>query len=131
MAAVAKSGRPSLATTNPPSNCQRTLEAAVDMAAGDAVYIDGNGKFALATGAAANAAAKVWGLLGRDCKAGQFVTAYHSVEFHYGAGLTPAAPYYLSGTVAGGLDTAASTGGTVPIARATNSTLIWVGAPQF
>ena len=43
---------------------------------------------------------------------------------NYGSGLTPGAMYYLSGTTAGGLDTATSTGGTAPIAFALDTTRI-------
>ncbi len=128
MADLAKSGTPSLCTLNPPPTCQLTLEAATDMVAGDMVYIASTGKFTLTDGTSANAAAPAWGMINRSCKAGQPVTAYHSVEFRYGSGLTPGARYYVD-TVAGGLDTAATTGGTVPVAIATSATNIYVLAP--
>jgi hypothetical protein len=46
------------------------------------------------------------------------------VHFRYGAGLTPGASYFLSGTVAGGIADAATTGGTAPCAFAIDATRI-------
>jgi hypothetical protein len=76
------------------------------------------------TGAAANAAAKVRGWAAEAAKAGEAVTLYHNVRFRYGAGLSPGADYYLSGTVAGGIADAASTGGTAPIGFAVDDTRV-------
>jgi hypothetical protein len=53
------------------------------------------------------------------------------VNFRYGAGLTPGATLYLSGTVAGGLADAASTGGTAPIGFVIDATRIRVWAARY
>lgn len=126
MAAVTKFGIPSLATTLPPPNNQLSgLVAGEAIAAGDACYIKSDGKIWLATGAAAAAAAKVKGFAATSAAVGQGVTLFWGVNFAYGTALTPGALYYLSGSVAGGLDTVASTGGTVPIAQAVDATRVY------
>jgi hypothetical protein len=129
VADIAKAITPSLCTIDPPPPFQRTLEAATDMAAGDIVYIASTGKFTLTDGTALDAKANWWGMINRACKAGQFVTAYHGVEFRYGSGLTIAARYYLSATV-GQLADAATTGGNVPTAFATGTDTIFVISPN-
>lgn len=76
----------------------------------------------MSNGAVANEAAKVDGFTARAVAAGQPVTLYGiGARFGYGSGLTPGANFYL-GATAGRLDTAATTGGLVPIARAINAT---------
>jgi hypothetical protein len=129
MADVAKSGTPSLATLTPPPGNQLTKLAFTDMVAGDMVYIKSDDTFALLDGTAANALAQWWGMINRTCKAGQPVTAYHGVEFRYGAGLTVGARYYASAT-AGALSDAATTGGDVPCAFATSATTVYVMVPR-
>ena len=130
MAAVPKSGIPSLATPLPTHENRTHGYAAAAIAAGDACYIsgtasDGQPLFTKASGAAANAAAVVEGFAAGDAAAGDGVTLYRGdVHMHYGSGLTPGAGYYLSGTTAGGLDTATSTGGTEIIARAVSTSVI-------
>ncbi len=131
MAAVPKSGTPSIATPDPANENITLARATVAIAAGDACYIgamvDGLPGATLATGAAANAAAVVEGFAAAAASAGEPVTLYRNgVHMHYGAGLTPGAGYFLSGSTAGGLDTAASTGGTVVIARAITSSVVRV-----
>ena len=126
MPLIAKSGIPSLSTPNPSSQALRTGKRAGEaIAAGDALYSHTDGRLYRATGAAANAAAVVVGFAAVDAAVGDAVTALAAgVMMHYGAGLTPGTPYYLSGTTAGGIDTAASTGGTAPIAYAWDATQI-------
>jgi hypothetical protein len=125
MAAVAKSGTPSIATVVPCSAHRVSgLLAGEALAAGDACRIHTDGKAYKSTGAAANASARVHGYASMAASAGGPVTLYHDVTYHYGSGLTPGTPYYLSGTTAGGLDTAASTGGTAPCAFAVDATRI-------
>lgn len=125
MAAVAKSGLPSVATTvYCPAHEIPDLVAGEALAAGDACYIKSDGKAWKSTGAAANAAAKVDGYAPTAVAAGRHVTLLEGLDWHYGSGLTPGTHYFLSGTTAGGLDTAASTGGTAPIAVAMNTTVI-------
>jgi hypothetical protein len=128
MAAVTKSGTPSPSTlTYCPGHQLSGLIAGEAIAAGDACYIKAaDGKVWLATGAAANAAAQVDGFAAKNYAAGQGVTLLYDVHFGYGSGLTIGALYYLSGTTAGGLVDAASTGGTTWIAKAVDATRIYV-----
>src|SRR4051794_35523824 len=133
MAAVAKSGTPSLASTLPPQSQQiaGNIRAGEAIAAGDACYIASTGLVMKSTGAAANAAAKVRGFAAEACAINEAVTLFFDVNFNYGAALTPGADYFLSGTTAGGLDTVASTGGTAPIAYAVDATRIHVMPSRY
>jgi hypothetical protein len=125
MADIAKSGTPSLASVLPGQNDRHSgLLAGEDLAAFDACYIKSDGKVWRATGAAANAAAKVRGYAAEACKSGEAVTLFFDIVARYGAGLTPGADYYLSGATAGALADAASTGGTAPIGYAVDATRI-------
>jgi hypothetical protein len=128
MAAVTKSGTPSLSTPVPgyTNKLPSGAYAGEAIAAGDACYIKSDGKVWLSTGAAANAAAVVDGFAPQAYAVGDPVTLFWDVHFNYGASLTPGAGYFLSGTTAGGLDTVASTGGTVVVARATDATRVYV-----
>lgn len=128
MAAVSKVGTPSLVTIGvPPSNKHSALTAGEAIGAMDACYIKNDGKVYKSTGAAANAAAVVDGFAATAYASGQTgITLLFGVEVEYGSSLTPGAPYYLSGTTAGGLDTATSTGGVVPVARAMTTTRIYI-----
>jgi len=58
-----------------------------------------------------------------DASVGEAITGYRNVSFYYGAALTPGTPYYV-GATAGRLDTVASIGGTVVVARAIDATRI-------
>lgn len=126
MALIAKSGTPSLASPNPTGGQVIVgLKAGPSaIAAGDVCYIDGstNGVM-LANGSAANYEAQAFAIAAGDAQPGEAVTLYRDVVFHYGANLTPGAAYYLAAT-AGRLDTAPTTGGTVPVARAIDKTRI-------
>ena len=127
MAALSKSGTPSLSTTLP-CNGHKTpggLIAGEAIAAGDACYIKSDGKAWLALGDAATTSV-IAGFAGVACPVGEGVTLLRDVVFKYAAGMTPGTPYYLSGTVPGGLDSAASAFGTVPIARAFDATRLHV-----
>jgi hypothetical protein len=117
MAAVAKSGTPSPSTMIPGGNCfvGSDMKAGEAIAAGDACQITTTGKVIRSTGAAANQAARVHGFAAAAAALNEAITLLTDMDFHYGSGLTPGIPVYLSGTTAGGLDTAASTGGTAPI----------------
>src|SRR5947207_13575728 len=114
MADIAKSGTPSVSSVgiDPGSQKTPTLLTGEAIAAGDACYIKNDGLIWRSTGAAVNAAAKVRGFAPMKANAGQVLTIVHHIILNYGSGLTPGADYYLSGTVAGGLADAASTGGT-------------------
>lgn len=99
-----------------------------DLAAGenieslDACYIKSDGKVWLSTGAAATAAAVVHGFAMQRVKIGNPITLYDKIMVGYSdATLTPGANLYLSGTVAGGVADAASTGGVKPIGYAVDS----------
>jgi hypothetical protein len=133
MAAIAKSGTPSLCSTLPPQSQQLAgnLRAGEALAAGDACYIKSDGLIWKSTGAAANAAAKVDGFAAEACAVGEAVTLFFDVNFYYGAALTPGARVYLSGTTAGGLDTATSTGGTAPIGFCVDATRIHVQQSRY
>lgn len=77
----------------------------------------------MSNGTAANAAAKVDGFSAESARAGQGVTLLgRGLRMRYSAGgLTPAALYYLAAT-AGRLDTAATTGGTLALCKAIDTT---------
>jgi hypothetical protein len=128
MAAVPKSGTPSISTGAPPTSCSVSgLIAGEALSAGDACYIkSSDGKAYKATGAAANAAAVVDGFAPSACPLGEATSLYWNVNFYYGAGLTPGSFVYLSATTAGGLEDAATTGGTTPIGRVIDASRIWV-----
>ena len=108
----------SLSSITPPQNDQITgLLAGEAIAAGDVCYIHTDGLIYRSIGTADNAAAKAVGIAPGAAAAGQACTLYRNVQFAYGSGLTPGALYYVAGT-AGRLDTAATTGGLVPVAFA-------------
>ena len=127
MTAIAKSGQVSLSTPVPPTNAQVSgLYAGEALAAGDACYINtSDGKIYRSIGTSANAAAVVDGFTPSDVPVGEVVTLMWGVNFRYGTALTPGSFAYLD-TVAGGLNTAPTTGGTVAIGRCIDSTRIWV-----
>ena len=126
MAAISKVGTPSLSTAIPPTSCNISgFHAGEALAAGDACYIKtSDGLIYRSTGAALNAAAVVDGFVPADCPIGEATSLYFDVQFYYGAALSPGSYVYLSGTTAGGLDTAASTGGLTPIGRVIDATRI-------
>lgn len=128
MAEIAKSGTPSLGTLlpDPGSNKLPPLYAGEALAAGDACYINAAGTVFRSNGAAVAAAAKVHGYAAMACSSGDAVTLLFNVSFRYGAGLTPGASYFLSGTVLGGLADVASTGGTGIIGFAIDATRIYL-----
>jgi hypothetical protein len=121
MAEVTKTGVPSLSTPYPSPEHRLTIIAGEAIAAGDACYIRNDGLAMKATGAAAAPAAKVFGFALGAADLNGPVTIAHGVNIGYGPKVagTPVnegTELFLSGTVAGGLADAASTGGTVPIA---------------
>jgi hypothetical protein len=82
MSAVSKSGTPSLSSDLVPQNNTTTgLLAGEAIAAGDACYIKSDGKIWLATGAAANAAARVVGVAAQAAAVGEAVTLFNDVNF--------------------------------------------------
>lgn len=129
MTLIAKSGTPSLASPNPTGGqvIPGLKAGAGGVAAGDACYIDPTLGTALpCDGTAADEKAVFAGAAAGDAQAGEAVTLYRGVTFHYGAALTPGALYYLAAT-AGRLDTAPTTGGQSPVAMAIDATrILWL-----
>lgn len=124
MALIAKSGTPSLASPHPTGgDLIRGLKAGEAIEAGDVCYIASDGTAMRSNGTAATAPAVGFGIAAGKTAQGEAVTLFRNVSFHYGAGLTPGAPLYV-GATAGRLDTAATTGGLVPVARVIDATRI-------
>jgi hypothetical protein len=88
-----------------------------------ACYIKASdGKVYMSNGTANDAAAKFDGISGQAAKGGQGVTLLgRGTRARYGSGLTIGALYYVAAT-AGRLDTAATTGGLVAVAKAISAT---------
>lgn len=106
MAAIPKSGTPSLASALPPQNEQIPgLVAGEALGAGDLCTIAADG-----TVMQSGTGDRVHGVASEDTASGEAVTLYRNVRFRYGSGMTPGTSVYLSGTVAGGLDDATSVG---------------------
>jgi hypothetical protein len=130
MATLTKAGTPSLATTvHDPGPHQIKGRAAVDLAAGDMVYLTSAGNLDKANGTAANALALSVGMVLKASKSGEKAIAYHDCEVNYATGLTIGARYFVSAT-AGALDDAATTGGTVAVGLATTTTNIYIFSPN-
>jgi broad specificity polyphosphatase/5'/3'-nucleotidase SurE len=101
----------------------RAIPCGENIAIGDALCLRSDGKLWKATGAAANANARCIGFAPTACDVGEVLTPiYNVIVSGYASGLTPGAPLYVSGTVAGGLADAASTGGTGIVAYAISAT---------
>jgi hypothetical protein len=104
-------------------------QVAGDLYAGEALsavapcYIKGSdGKVYQSNGTAANEAAKFDGFTACAYAAGEAVTLFAAgARFKYGAGMTPGTDLFVA-TTAGGLDTAATTGGVRPVARVRTAT---------
>ena len=132
MAEITRSGLVSLSSLVPGQDKTIAgLVAGEAIVQGDACYIKSDGKVWKATGAAANAAAKVDGFAMGGAAVNEAVTLVFDVNLRYGAGLTPGARVYLSGTVAGGLADAASTGGTAPVGFVVDATRIRVWQSRY
>lgn len=134
MSAVAKVGNPSLASVLPPANNRITgLFCGQNLNVGDACYIASTGLVMQSTGAAINAAAEVDGFCLTNALVAQndAVTLVFDVILNYGSGLTPGSKLYVSGAVAGGLDTAPSTGGTKEVAKCVDTTRIYVQRSRY
>jgi hypothetical protein len=115
----AQFGIPSIASQLIPASSKITgLIAGEALSAGSACYIKtSDGKIYQSTGASANAAAVVDGFAAINCPAGEACTLIMSAVWGYINTSNPGTPLYLSGTAAGGLADAASTGGTVIIGK--------------
>ncbi len=124
MALIAKSGTPSLASPYPTGGqVIRGLKTGEAIAAGDICYIASDGTIMRSNGTAAGVAAVAVGIAAKDTQSGEGLTLFRDVSFHYGSGLTPGAPYFV-GASAGRLDTVATVGGTVVVARSIDATRI-------
>jgi hypothetical protein len=133
VAAVSKSGTPSLSTRNPcPGHYVGSDKLAGEaIAAGDPCYIKGSDSLVYkSVGTTTNAAAKVDGWAAGAAASGEAVSLLTDVELHYGSGLTPGARYYVSLT-AGVIQDSASTGGTGAVAKAIDATRIRVWASTY
>lgn len=128
MAAIAKSGKPRPCNASLSPENKLTLIMAAAGVAGDAVYIDSAGKFALCDGSANAAAADFYGLLTTDAPVGEAGTAAHSCRFQFSTGQTPGAKAFMSTSVAGGLDTVNATV-TRPIGQFVDANRLEVGPP--
>lgn len=132
MAAVTLTGTPSLATPVPcPAHQISGLLAGEAIAAGMLVYVKSDGLVWKATGASANAAAKVRGITLQAAAVGDAVSFYHDVTVRYGAGLTPGADLFLSGATAGLIVDASSTGGSAPIGYVVDATRIRIYESRY
>lgn len=110
----------SLCSLEPKAGSRIVGQAGEDIAAGDACRMNSSGVIVRSSGAAANANANVLGFALRAVVSGGDITLIAPMgdRLNYGSTLTPGAALFLSGTVAGGLADAASTGGTEPVAIA-------------
>lgn len=126
MAAISKSGTPSLATPVPPTNCNISgLLAGEAIAAGDACYIKSDGKIWKSTSADPDvAAAFIDGFAATSALTGEPVTLFFDVHFHYGSGMTPGSFAYLS--TGGALVDAAAYANQPPCAKAIDATRLRV-----
>jgi hypothetical protein len=85
-----------------------------------------DGKVYMSNGTAATEPATFFGFVARACAIGEPVTLFGvGARFRYGSGMTIGQKFFVAAT-AGALDTAATTGGTVAIARAITATDITV-----
>lgn len=126
MASISKVTPVSIATPAPDvEHSLSGLYAGEAIAAGDACYIkSADGKVYRSNGTTASDPSNVVdGYAAGDCPAGEPLSLYYGIRFRYGAGLTPGTFVYLD-TNAGGLNTAATTGGTIIIGRVIDATRI-------
>ena len=130
MANLARIAAPDFDSSNPATTNKITgMLAGELLAKGDAVYMKSDGRWWKATGAAADALAKMKGLAGTAASAGEAVTVVGpGWRWKYGAGLTPGAQYFLG--TAGLLGDAATTGGTSVVAVAVSDTDILLTGVQ-
>lgn len=136
MAAIAKSGTPSLCSLEPQQGDSITgLVAGEALAAFDACYIKSDGKAWLATAAAADAKGYVRGYAARAVAAGQPITLFRECRVRYGASLTPGANVFLSSATPGALQDTAGAHAPNAIGYCVDDTRIQLwdtreGAPQ-
>lgn len=121
-------GTVSLATVEPGYEHQiNGVLAGEALVKGDLVYLKASdGRVWKASGAAANEAARARGMVLMSAVAGDGVSVHRGMVVNYSTGLSAGVPLFLSGTVAGGLADAASTGGTTEIAYAIDATRVFI-----
>lgn len=127
MAAVSKSGTPSLASKLPAYENQIAGIADGDIEAGDCLYVSGvDTRYGQPKLKAAGKANKVdwWAL--HAAKSGEPIQGARNVRLHYGSGLTPGADYYVSGSTPGALVDAPASSGNPVVASAVTDTIIEV-----
>jgi hypothetical protein len=127
MADITKITTPSLASSLP-CPAHQVLEgrttAGEAIGAGDVCYVKASdGLVYKATGAAANEAARAWGIAPAAAATGNPITLFRDIELTYSTGMTIGTPFFVSAT-AGALADAASTGGTTRVAYAISATAI-------
>jgi hypothetical protein len=120
MSTVAKVGSPSVASLLVPANDKITgLHCGEDIKAGDACRVHTDRLIYRSTGAADDGTNAIDGYAATDAFVGQndpLTLVDNAVWGYCGSTVTPG-KVYLSGTVAGGLDTAPSTGGKAPCGK--------------
>ncbi len=145
MSEIVKAGTPTLVSPIGPSTPRfEGAMAGEALGALDAVYIrttDGrayrslNGGTAYAGATGGVPPQTVHGFVTAAANPGDRVTLVYGVQAAYGAGLTPTTPYYLSGTVPGGLTDVAPVAGAPAIAHAVSPSVValeWLaGVPRF
>lgn len=105
MAKIEKSGVPTVATGSPGFEHQFAGHVAAEaLEAGDACTINADSEVVHWT-----PGTMYCGIASSDTPIDDGVTLYHGVTFHYGSGLTPGAPVYLSVDGDGAIDNAATT----------------------
>jgi hypothetical protein len=127
MAALAKYQTPELCTPLPtPGDRLPGLVAGADLAPGDVVYIDGTTNEYLKSVASSNSVASRFavGIVPDTYYDGQPCTVFQRARFHYGEAMVPGTRFFVSASVAGGLDTTAPYTGAQPVAYALNTTVI-------
>ena len=127
MAEIMKAGTPSVvsALTLAANRINGSL-AGEAIAAGDACYVDSDGRAYRSIGAAVGEAADVRGFAAAAAGRGEAVVLVFDVTLRYGEGLPSGENLYLSATVPGGLADAPSPGGTRPVAFLVDATRIHV-----
>lgn len=127
MAEITRVGIPSvLSALTLVGNRLSGSQAGEDIAAGDACYVDSEGRAYRSIGAAVGAQADVRGFAATAASSGEAFTLVFDVVMGYGAGLPRDGELYLSGAIPGGLADAPSPGSTRTIALVVDATRIHV-----
>lgn len=127
MSLVTRSANASMDVSQAKQVLAGNIFAGEDLAVAAPCYIkSSDGYVYMCNATSANEAAEFVGFTARATKSGEPVTLFGAgTRFRYGSSLTPGDVYYM-GATAGRLDTAATTGDTLGLAQAVNSTDILV-----